>query len=173
MILLSALALTLALTQPLPAQHAGGADKDIVEVAMSSENHTTLVAAIKAADLVGALQGEGPFTVFAPTNEAFAKLPKGTLTTLLKPENKEQLAGILTYHVVPAKLMSGDVVKAVQAGNGSATVKTLAGGQLTVTSQNGDVYLTDENGNKSKVTAVDLEASNGVIHVINSVVLPK
>ncbi len=173
MILLSTLALALALTQPLTAQHAAGADKDIVAVAMSSDNHTTLVAAIKAAGLVSALQGDGPFTVFAPTNQAFDKLPDGTLNTLLKPENKDQLTGILTYHVVPAKLMSGDVVQAIKAGDGSATVETLEGGKLTVTSQNGNVYLTDENGNKSKVTAVDLEASNGVIHVIDSVVLPK
>ena len=163
----------LALSQPLTAQHTAAADKDIVEVAMGSEAHTTLVAAIKAADLVGALQGDGPFTVFAPTNQAFDKLPDGTLTTLLKPENKGQLAGILTYHVVPAKLESGDVVQAIKAGNGSAMVETLEGGKLKATTKNGKVYLTDENGNMAQVTTVDLEASNGVIHVIDSVVLPK
>jgi len=173
MIFVSMLALALAFTQPLTAQHAAQPEKDIVEVAMSSADHTTLVAAVKAADLVGALQGEGPFTVFAPTNKAFDKLPDGTLATLLKPENKATLAGILTYHVVPAKLMSGDVLKAVKAGNGSATVETLAGGKLKVTTKGGNVYLTDENGNQAMVTAVDLEASNGVIHVIDSVVLPK
>lgn len=173
MILLSTFAVALTLSQPLTAQHTTTADKDIVEVAMGSKAHTTLVAAIKAADLVGALQGDGPFTVFAPTDQAFDKLPDGTLTTLLKPENKNQLAGILTYHVVPAKLESGDVVQAIKAGNGSAMVETLEGGKLKATTKNGKVYLTDENGNMAQVTTVDLQASNGVIHVIDSVVLPK
>jgi len=147
--------------------------KDIVEVAMGSDAHSTLVAAVKAADLVGALKGDGPFTVFAPTNAAFDKLPEGTLTSLLKPENKNQLASILTYHVVPADLGSKEVVKAIKAGNGKATVETLQGGMLTVMMKDGNVYLEDENGNTSKITAVDLQASNGVIHVIDTVVLPE
>lgn len=149
------------------------ADKNVVEVAMGSDQHTTLVAAIKAAELVSALQSEGPFTVFAPTNAAFDKLPDGTLSTLLQPENKEMLTNILTYHVVPASLDSKAVVKAIEAGNGKAEVKTLSGDTLTATLKDGSVYLMDENGNMSKVTAVDIEASNGVIHVINTVVLPE
>ena len=149
------------------------ADKNLVEVAIGSDQHTTLVAAIKAADLVSALQAEGPFTVFAPTNAAFDKLPDGTLNTLLQPENKKMLTNILTYHVVPASLDSKAVVEAIKAGNGKAEVKTLSGDTLTATLKDGSVYLMDENGNMSKVTAVDIKATNGVIHVINTVVLPK
>lgn len=149
------------------------AEKDVVEVAMGSDAHTTLVAAVKAADLVGALKGEGPFTVFAPTNAAFDKLPEQTLNSLLKPENKDQLASILTYHVVPGNLGSKEVVGAIQAGNGSVELETLQGGTLTAMIKDGNVYIEDENGNTAMVTAVDLRASNGVIHVIDTVVLPQ
>lgn len=179
--ILFALALSLFTLQAQSHQNDGKAmkasyemsEKDIVDVAMGSDAHTTLVAAVKAADLVGALKGEGPFTVFAPTNAAFDKLPDGTLSSLLKPENKGQLASILTYHVVPADLKSTDVVKAIKAGNGKVEVETLQGGTLTAMLKDGSVYLMDENGNTSKITAVDLEASNGVIHVIDTVVLPE
>ena len=148
-------------------------EMDIVGVAASNEDFSTLVAAVKAADLVSTLQGDGPFTVFAPTNKAFEKLPDGTVQTLLKPENKEALQGVLTYHVVPGKLMATDVVKAIEAGNGKAKVTTVSGGTLTAMMKDGAVWLKDENGNKSKITATDVKASNGVIHVIDTVVLPE
>jgi uncharacterized surface protein with fasciclin (FAS1) repeats len=147
--------------------------KDVVDIAIGSPAHTTLVAAVKAADLVSVLKGKGPFTVFAPTNDAFAKLPDGTVTTLLKPENKAKLAAILTYHVVAGNLTAADVVAAVKKGNGKAVVTTVNGGKLTVTLDGAKVKLTDENGNSSYVTAADLKGSNGVVHVIDTVVLPK
>lgn len=147
--------------------------KDVVDIAIGSPAHTTLVAAVKAADLVSVLKGKGPFTVFAPTNDAFAKLPDGTVTTLLKPENKAKLAAILTYHVVAGNLTAADVVAAVKKGNGKAVVTTVNGGKLTVTLDGSKVKLTDENGNSSYVTAADLKGSNGVVHVIDTVVLPK
>jgi uncharacterized surface protein with fasciclin (FAS1) repeats len=146
---------------------------DIVDVAVSSEAHTTLVAAVKAADLVEVLKGKGPFTVFAPTNDAFAKLPAGTVETLLKPENKAQLAGILTYHVVAGNLDAKAVMAAIKNGKGKAVLTTVAGGKLTAAIEGGKVVLTDEKGGKSTVTATDLKATNGVIHVIDVVVLPK
>jgi uncharacterized surface protein with fasciclin (FAS1) repeats len=146
---------------------------DIVDVAVSSEAHTTLVAAVKAADLVATLKGKGPFTVFAPTNDAFAKLPGGTVETLLKPENKAQLAGILTYHVVAGSLNAKAVMAAIKNGKGKAVLTTVAGGKLTAAIEGGKVVLTDEKGGKSTVTATDLKATNGVIHVIDAVVLPK
>jgi len=146
--------------------------KDIVEVASDSKMHTTLVAAIKAADLVKTLQGNGPFTVFAPTNDAFAKLPAGTLDNLLMPENKLLLSGILTYHVVASTLTAKEVLAAVQKGRGKAVLKTVQGGKLTATVLNGAVILTDEKGNKAKVTATDLAGSNGTIHVIDTVLMP-
>lgn len=149
------------------------AEKNIVEVAMSSDQHSTLVAAVKAADLVSALQSEGPYTVFAPTNAAFDKLPDGTVNSLLQPENKGKLKSILTYHVVPGNLDSKAVVNAIKKGNGKAMVETLEGGTLTAMLRDGDVYLMDEKGNTAKVTAVDLMATNGVIHVIDSVVMPE
>ena len=133
----------------------------------------TLVAAIKAAGLVKTLSGKGPFTVFAPTNAAFAKLPAGTVESLLKPENKATLQSILTYHVVPGKLNSKAVVAAIKAGKGSATLTTVQGGKLIGTLSGKNVILTDEKGNKSTITAVDIRSSNGIIHVINSVVMPK
>jgi len=146
---------------------------DIVEVAAGSKAHTTLVAAVKAADLVETLKGKGPFTVFAPTNDAFDKLPAGTVETLLKPENKSKLAGILTYHVVAGKLDAKAVLAAIKKGRGKATLTTVAGGKLTAAVVDGKVVLTDENGGKSTVTATDLDATNGVIHVIDAVLLPK
>jgi uncharacterized surface protein with fasciclin (FAS1) repeats len=149
------------------------AQKTVVDIAVGSKDHTTLVAAVKAADLVTALQGAGPFTVFAPVNDAFANLPKGTVETLLKPENKATLAKILTYHVVAGNLDATAVVNAIQAGNGKAVVKTLSGGSLTASLSDGKVILTDENGGSASVVVADLKAGNGVVHVINSVVLPK
>jgi uncharacterized surface protein with fasciclin (FAS1) repeats len=146
---------------------------DIVDVAVSSEAHTTLVAAVKAAGLVETLKGKGPFTVFAPTNDAFAKLPAGTVETLLKPENKAQLAGILTYHVVAGNLNAKAVMAAIKKGKGKAVLTTVAGGNLTAAIEGGKVVLTDDKGGKSTVTATDLKATNGVIHVIDAVVLPK
>jgi uncharacterized surface protein with fasciclin (FAS1) repeats len=148
-------------------------DKNIVETAISSKDHTTLVAAVKAADLVGVLTGEGPFTVFAPTNDAFAKLPAGTVETLLKPENKEKLQAVLTYHVVAGSFTANDVIGLIRKGSGKAVIPTVNGGNLTAMMMDGSVYISDENGNKAKVTAADLNNTNGVIHVIDSVVLPK
>ena len=147
--------------------------KNIIENAVNSKEHTTLVAAIKAAGLVETLQGAGPFTVFAPTNKAFDKLPKGTVETLLKPENLKMLQGILTYHVVAGKLSAADIVKAIKAGNGKAELTTVAGGKLTSSIKGKDVILTDENGKTAKVTVADVYQSNGVIHVIDAVVTSK
>jgi uncharacterized surface protein with fasciclin (FAS1) repeats len=147
--------------------------KTIVENAVASKAHTTLVAALKAADLVTTLSGAGPFTVFAPTNTAFKKLPKGTLEMLLLPENKSKLATILTYHVVSGNLDSKAIIAAITKGKGTATLKTVQGGKLIASIVGKDVILTDENGKKAKVTTVDILSSNGVIHVINSIVTPK
>ncbi|TDE03351.1 fasciclin domain-containing protein [Flavobacterium sandaracinum] len=147
--------------------------KNIVENAVNSKDHTTLVAAVTAAGLVETLQSKGPFTVFAPTNAAFDKLPAGTVTTLLKPENLKMLQTILTYHVVAGKMNASDIAKAIKMGNGKATMKTVSGGTLTAWMKGKDLYITDENGGKSKVTIADVNQSNGVIHVINAVVLPK
>lgn len=149
------------------------ASKTVVENAIGSKDHTTLVAAVTAAGLVETLSGKGPFTVFAPTNEAFAKLPKGTVESLLKPENKATLQAILTYHVVAGNLDSKAVVAAIKAGKGSATLTTVQGGKLVGSIDGKNVILTDEKGNKSTITAVDILSSNGVIHVVDSVVLPK
>ena len=146
---------------------------DIVDVAVSSSAHTTLVAAVTAADLVTTLKSKGPFTVFAPTNDAFAKLPEGTIDNLLKPENKSKLAGILTYHVVAGNLDAKAVLAAIKNGGDKVVLKTVAGGKLTATVVKGKVILTDENGGKATVTATDLKATNGVIHAIDSVLLPK
>jgi uncharacterized surface protein with fasciclin (FAS1) repeats len=147
--------------------------KNIVENAVNSKDHTTLVAAVKAAGLVETLQSEGPFTVFAPTNSAFDKLPKGTVETLLKPENIKTLQTILTYHVVAGKMNASDIAKAIKAGNGKATLKTVSGGTLTAWMKGKDLYITDENGAQSKVTIADVNQSNGVIHVVDAVVTPK
>ena len=148
-------------------------NKNIVENAVNSKDHTTLVAAVKAADLVETLQSKGPFTVFAPTNAAFDKLPKGTVETLLKPENKKMLQTILTYHVVSGKMNSMDIAKAIKMGKGKATMKTVSGGTLTAWMKGKKLYITDENGNSAQVTIADVNQSNGVIHVIDAVVLPK
>lgn len=149
------------------------AEKNIIENAVNSKDHTTLVAAVKAAGLVDTLQGKGPFTVFAPTNEAFAALPKGTVETLLKPENKDKLTKILTCHVVAAKAMSADVAKMVKADGGAHKVKTVGGCELTLRDKGGKVTVTDESGNVAHVTIADVKQSNGVIHVIDKVLLPK
>ena len=148
-------------------------DKNVVENAVGSKDHTTLVAAVKAADLVETLAGKGPFTVFAPTNAAFGKLPKGTVETLLKPENKTKLQAVLTYHVVAGNIDSKALVAAIKKGNGKATVTTVQGGTLVATLDGSNVIITDEKGNKAIVTAVDIYSSNGVIHVLDSVILPK
>ncbi len=146
---------------------------DIVDVAAGSADHTTLVAAVKAADLVATLKSKGPFTVFAPTNSAFEKLPEGTVTSLLKPESKAALTGILTYHVVPGILDAKTVLAAIKKGKGKAVVTTVAGGKLTASVEKDKVVITDENGGKATVTTADLIASNGVIHVIDAVLLPE
>jgi uncharacterized surface protein with fasciclin (FAS1) repeats len=150
-----------------------GQGKDIVDIASGSKDHTTLVAAVKAADLVATLKGKGPFTVFAPTNAAFAKLPAGTVENLLKPENKATLVSILTYHVVSGNLDAAAVMAAIKAGKGTAVLTTVQGGKLTGSLDKGKVKLTDEKGNSVFVTATDLKGSNGVIHVIDGVVMPK
>jgi uncharacterized surface protein with fasciclin (FAS1) repeats len=146
--------------------------KNIVENAVNSKDHTTLVAAVKAAGLVDTLEGAGPFTVFAPTNEAFAKLPAGTVDTLLKPENKDMLVKILTYHVVAGKVGAMDLKKMIKDGNGSATLKTVSGGTLTAKEMAGKIVLTDEKGGTSTVTIADVWQSNGVIHVVDTVLMP-
>lgn len=147
-------------------------NKNIVENAVNSKDHTTLVAAVKAADLVDTLSGKGPFTVFAPTNEAFDGLPKGTVETLLKPENKKQLAGVLTYHVVPGTHTAADIVAAIKKGGGKATFKTASGGSITASMDGDDLVVTDAKGGKSEVTIGDVMQSNGVIHVVDKVLLP-
>lgn len=147
--------------------------KNIVENAVNSKDHTTLVAAVKAAELVDVLQSEGPFTVFAPTNAAFDKLPMGTLDTLLKPENKEQLQTVLKYHVVAGKWNAKEILTLIEKGDGKAVINTVSGGTLTAWKKGKDVYVTDENGNSAKVTIADVNQSNGVIHVIDTVLLPK
>ena len=146
---------------------------DIVDVAAASKAHTTLVAAVKAADLVATLKSKGPFTVFAPTNDAFAILPAGTVETLLKPENKAKLTGILTYHVVAGSLDAKAVIAAIKKGKGKAVLTTVAGGKLTAAVKNGKVIIADENGGKATVTATDLKASNSIVHVIDAVLMPK
>jgi uncharacterized surface protein with fasciclin (FAS1) repeats len=147
--------------------------KDIIDNASNSKDHTTLVAAVKAAGLVETLKGTGPFTVFAPTNEAFAKLPAGTVDTLLKPENKDKLKGVLTYHVVAGNMDSKAIAKAIEEGKGKATLKTVQGGTLTAAMEGKDLILTDEKGGKSKVTIADVMQSNGVIHVVDTVLMHK
>ncbi|MGC2079183.1 MAG: fasciclin domain-containing protein [Xanthobacteraceae bacterium] len=147
--------------------------KNIVENAVNSKDHTTLVAAVKAAGLVDTLEGPGPFTVFAPTNEAFAELPKGTVETLLKPENKDKLVKILTYHVVPADAMANAIKKMIKDGGGQYTITTVSGGKLIAMMKGEKIELQDENGNVATVTIANVKQSNGVIHVIDHVLLPK
>jgi len=147
--------------------------KDIIQNAVSSKDHTTLVAAVKAAGLVKTLEGPGPFTVFAPTNEAFAKLPPGTVANLLKPENKAMLTKILTYHVVPGRMTAAALMKAVKAGEGTATLKTVEGEDLMVKEAGpGQLTVTDAKGDVAHVTIANVLQSNGVIHVIDAVLLP-
>ncbi len=146
--------------------------KDIVDNAVNSADHTTLVAAVKAAGLVETLKGKGPFTVFAPTNAAFEKLPAGTVDTLLKPENKSTLTKVLTYHVVAGKVDSAELAKKIKAGHGKATLKTVSGGALTAMMDGSDIVIKDEKGGTAKVTIADVYQSNGVIHVVDSVLMP-
>jgi len=174
---LTIFASTLTFAQKEKTVMVGGAamypSKNIVENAVNSKDHTTLVAAVKAAGLVETLQGKGPFTVFAPTNAAFDKLAKGTVETLLKPENKKMLQTILTYHVVAGKMNASDIAAAIKKAGGKATLKTVSGATLTAWMKGSALYLTDENGNSAKVTIADVNQSNGVIHVIDAVVTPK
>ncbi len=146
--------------------------KNIIENAVNSKDHTTLVAAVKAAGLVDTLSGAGPFTVFAPTNEAFAALPAGTVETLLKPENKATLTKVLTYHVVAGKVSAADVLALIKKGDGKAVVKTVEGDSLTFSKDAKGVAITDDKGNTGHVTIADVNQSNGVIHVIDTVLLP-
>jgi uncharacterized surface protein with fasciclin (FAS1) repeats len=147
--------------------------KNIVENAVNSKDHTTLVAAVKAAGLVETLSSAGPFTVFAPTNEAFDKLPKGTVETLVKPENKATLTKILTYHVVAGKLSAANLWAKVKTGMGKTELTTVQGGKLWVKASGKKLYLVDEKGGKSWITIADVNQSNGVIHVVNTVLMPK
>jgi len=162
-----------AQANPMVGGAAMYANKNIVENAMNSKDHTTLVAAVKAAGLVDTLEGPGPFTVFAPTNEAFDKLPAGTVQTLVQPENKAMLTKILTYHVVPGHLTSGDLKRMIAAGGGKATLTTVEGEPLTVSEGGmGHLVLTDAKGGMSTITTANVMQSNGVIHVVNSVLMP-
>lgn len=181
--LLNTLALSLLLTLgfgPVTAlaQHEDeaaseeAASASVVGVAASNADFSTLVAAVKAAELVETLDGEGPFTVFAPTNEAFGKLPEGTVESLVQPENKEALTSILTYHVVAGEFSAEDVINAINSSDGAFTIQTVQGGELTATLENGKVVLTDSQGNQSTVIMTDVAASNGIIHVIDTVVMP-
>ncbi len=145
----------------------------VVDIALNSEVHKTLVSALQAADLVEALQANGPFTVFAPTDNAFAKVPKKALTDLLKESNKSQLQKVLTYHVVPARVDASTLLSAIKAGGGMYEIKTLSGDKLTAKIQNGEPVLIDENNGVSIIRTTDLKANNGIIHVIDGVVLPK
>ena len=149
------------------------ASKDIIDNAVNSKDHTTLVAAVKAAGLVDTLKSAGPFTVFAPTNAAFAALPAGTVDTLLKPENQGALTGVLTYHVVAGKMDAAALTKAIADGKGTASFKTVAGGTLIAKASGGKVMVTDEKGASATVTIADVYQSNGVIHVVDKVLLPK
>jgi uncharacterized surface protein with fasciclin (FAS1) repeats len=158
---------------PMVGGAAMYAEKNIIENAVNSADHTTLVAAVKAAGLVEALEGPGPFTVFAPTNDAFAMLPAGTVDTLLKPENKDMLTKILTAHVVAGKLSAADLIAKAKANGGRYNMQTLSGDALTALVKGGNVYIIDESGGASKVTVADVNQSNGVIHVVNKVLLPK
>jgi uncharacterized surface protein with fasciclin (FAS1) repeats len=146
--------------------------KDIIQNAMNSKDHTTFVTAVKAAGLVETLKGKGPFTVFAPTNEAFEKLPSGTVDTLLQPENKEQLAAVLTYHVVPGKITADKLAKEIKAGDGSAQLTTVNGEKLTARMVGDSIELTDAKGGMSRVKIANVIQSNGVIHVIDTVLMP-
>src|ERR1700733_110796 len=164
--------LAIAGSDPMVGGHEMSPSKNIIQNAVNSNDHTTLVAAGKAAGLVDTLKGPRPFTVFSPTNEAFAKLPAGTVDTLLKPENKEMLTKILTYHVVAGRLSANDLRKMIREGHGQATLKTVSGGTLTAMMQGSSIVLKDEKGGMSMVTIPNVFQSNGVIHVVDTVVLP-
>jgi uncharacterized surface protein with fasciclin (FAS1) repeats len=169
---LSCGAVLFAATDPMVGGSKMFPTKNIVENAVNSKDHTTLVAAVKAAGLVDTLEGAGPFTVFAPTNEAFAKLPAGTVDTLLKPENKDMLVKILTYHVVPGRLSVEDIKKQIKMGNGTAMLKTVSGGMLTATLADGHVVIKDEKGDTAMITIKNVYQSNGVIQVVDTVLQP-
>lgn len=160
------------MTENITAEETPTGLETIVGVASGNENFSTLVAAVQAADLVGTLSSEGPFTVFAPTNESFAKLPEGTVENLLKPENKASLINLLTYHVVAGKFPAADVIEAINTNDGSFVVETVQGDKLTLTLDGEKVKVIDAKGNASMVVMADVEASNGVIHAIDSVVMP-
>jgi len=161
-----------AIANPMVGGAEMYASKNIIENAVNSKDHTTLVAAVKAAGLVDTLSGIGPFTVFAPTNEAFAKLPAGTVDTLLKPENKAQLAAILTYHVVAGRMTAADIMMAIKAGNGTATLTTVQGEPLMASMDGKHLILTDAKGGHAMVTIANVMQSNGVIHVVDTVLMP-
>jgi uncharacterized surface protein with fasciclin (FAS1) repeats len=173
----SFLTISPVLAQKEKTVEVGGAamypSKNIIENAMNSKDHTTLVAAVKAAGLVPTLQGAGPFTVFAPTNAAFDALPAGTVDKLLMPENKSMLSGVLTYHVVAGKLDSKELAKRIKEGNGKAALTTVSGGQLWAAMNGNDLVVWDERGTAAKATIKDVYQSNGVIHVIDKVVMSK
>ena len=164
--------LAMAGSDPMVGGAAMYPTKDIIDNAVNSADHTTLVAAVKAAGLVDTLKGPGPFTVFAPTNEAFAKLPAGTVDSLLKPENKEMLTKVLTYHVVAGRLSASDIKKEIKAGNGQASLKTVNGETLTATMQGKNIVLKDQKGDVSTITIPNVFQSNGVIQVVDTVLLP-
>ena len=179
----AALTVTTAMTVPSFAQQmkeqtvtVGGApmypSKNIVQNAVNSKDHTTLVAAVKAAGLVDTLQSPGPFTVFAPTNDAFAKLPAGTVDTLLKPENKKTLTDVLTYHVVSGRMSAKDLMEKAKSNGGKAMFKTVAGGEITVAEKNGKLSIWDAKGGSAQITIQNVNQSNGVIHVVDTVLLP-
>ena len=177
---LSLLALVTMLSGTAFAQKpvtVGGApmfpNKNIIENAVNSKDHTTLVAAVKAAGLVETLQGSGPFTVFAPVNAAFDALPAGTVDTLLKPENKGTLTSVLTYHVIAMRLNSKALERMIKQGGGRAVLKTVQGGDLTATMSGGDINITDAKGNTARITITNVNQSNGVIHVVDRVLLPQ
>ncbi|TXD82362.1 fasciclin domain-containing protein [Subsaximicrobium wynnwilliamsii] len=167
LILILTISMSVALSNTVTAQET------IVDVAVGNEDFSTLVTALKAADLVGALQGDGPFTVFAPTNDAFAKIDSKTLNSLLEEKNQKALANILTYHVVAGKLTAKDVTAALKNGNGTVELEALNGEEITVMQKDGKIWLKDSKGNYSEITATDVMGSNGVIHVIDTVVMPK
>ena len=180
---LAALTVTTAMTVPSFAQQmkeqtvtVGGApmypSKNIVQNAVNSKDHTTLVAAVKAAGLVDTLQSPGPFTVFAPTNDAFAKLPAGTVDTLLKPENKKTLTNVLTYHVVAGRMSAKDLMEKAKANGGKAMLKTVEGADLTVAIKDGKLWIVDAKGDTAQITIQNVNQSNGVIHVVDTVLLP-
>jgi uncharacterized surface protein with fasciclin (FAS1) repeats len=171
-LMLAAACLSAAATNPMVGGGKMYTTKDIIDNAVNSKDHTTLVAAVKAAGLVETLKGAGPFTVFAPTNEAFAKLPAGTVDTLLKPENKETLVKILTYHVVPGRVTVAMLKQQLKQGDGTATLKTVSGGTLTFMMDHGTLKIKDEKGGVSTVTISNVMQSNGVIHVIDTVLMP-